>query len=81
MPQFFCENRWVSHKNDYLFQAKKVTIFVDRNVRSFKETPQFKIPFITNSQKVTGGCKNMGPIFHKLHITENTAGVPNNLYN
>jgi len=22
----------------------------------------------------------MGPIFHKLHIIENTVGVPNNLF-
>jgi len=25
------------------------------------------------------GPKKIGPIFHKLHITENAMGVPNNL--
>ena len=38
-----------------------------------------KPPCIINSQKAWSRSKKIGPIFRKLHITENAVGVPNNL--
>jgi len=35
--------------------------------------------YIINSQEVWHGSKKIDPVFHKLHITENVVGVPNDL--
>jgi len=40
---------------------------------------RLKSPCIINSQKAWSRSKKIGPIFRKLHITENAVGVPNNL--
>ena len=41
---------------------------------------QFKMALYHNSQKVWNGSKKMGPVFHRLHITENIIGVPKLFY-
>jgi len=38
-----------------------------------------KLQYVINSQEVWNGSKKIGPIFHKLHVTENAVGVPKNI--
>jgi len=44
------------------------------------ESHWLKIALYHNSQKVGSGSKKMGPVFHRLHITENFVGVPKMFY-
>ena len=66
-----CDNRWVSHKRGYLLWAKKVAILLVELCNLL----WIKIALYHNSKKVWSGSKKMGPVFHRLHITENLVGV------
>jgi len=68
------------HINVVIFCWLKNGNFVGRTMQSFMESQWFKIALYDNSQKVWSGSKKMGPVFHRLHITENIVGVPKTFY-
>jgi len=54
--------------------------FGGRTVRSFRDTPQFKIALYHLFTKSLTLSKNIGTVFHNLHIVENAVGVPYHLF-
>jgi len=80
ITQLLCNNCWMYHTKEITFSRSRKWLFLLVELCNLSANHHnLKSPFIINSQKMWSRSKQIGHIFHKLHLTENAMGVPNNL--